>query len=1027
MSVVEMTPTSSSTQASPAIPPAPSFSDFKFSIIGQPPQLLKRLATPAPDFRPPPTSSQMQVEHPSPSTPSYSPVWPSSFQRLESEDNSSHTFQKDMFIPGARANELAAGQKPIAIMDSVLRSSLSRSNHADPEATPSQPQRPHGVPLVIDSHNYVDSASTALGLATNTSSQATTVIHNELPLAVPSVSPPFHTLTSSRHLAAREKQDSPSGHRPSVQRVLQLQSSLAVSYESALLAFERAERALALAHETYDAARASLSATAKARAHFHAMTILDHDEWTPHTRQRGVMANDLEATNKFSRSTIAEQVQDQSTKETKDHQHLLQLAGSQNDSSILSGVLTKSLNHHVTDLEREADDARLAWSSYTVEKLSGTADAGLNAALMHKADVQAGLIDGDQAPDLRGIAHIGVPVGLGASSSHWTPRASGTLPVFVNLAADPLVPGDRPQQSETRDKEPSSLPLLPTTSNQSRSSQAATQALSLGVTLSMLSADRAPAEKNKEESNTEHRRGPIVDFPKTHQSTTASAGNDARACLSPIHPRDSLAPRYPGKPLRYQAPQLAMASAGNDARACLSPIHPRDSLAPRNSGKSLQYQASPSAFPDTSFEDIVDKLAGVYDDEDSHADIQHLKHEETDPDLKLWTESETQPLHNRDGGLWSVKKDEDDEVVEGWNADLRREQSASGLSQINRRSSVGLEEKGAVVGGDSSVSSLPSSARNTPRSPSLHHRPDSRRPSVGIHETINDTESGSDVLIGAPGKPGTPTPNVEHPQNISTDRRAEGENDVTWKEQHAQASQNVERSAPKTPRGNELCRSHGPVDIQSRNTYKSTDIPPTSGGTLLQRLQPTLGEASRSNTAAAIPKVRQNPLQTPVPVVLGKRRHADDYHHTTPPNALVHPPKRRIFTKRCNPSPPSRNEEHQPITPLESRISGVPPYTNAHDYARPPSAPRRMHNDSSGPRNGYQHYGKGTISPPAKSQDPGDGVRLGLHRLVHGQGNRCLPEGDRVGPPRRTGKEPIPGDDRRGRGGMSLADRLRDP
>ncbi|KAG5350030.1 hypothetical protein C0989_000570 [Termitomyces sp. Mn162] len=332
----------------PSIPTPPSFADFKFSVIGQPPQLLKRISATSPDFRHSPTPIHMELQYPSrtgtPWTPGQSSQ-PSLQQRLSTDHSTGSDFE-GLYIPMDLSDHLP-DQKHIIESEALITSPLQSFQVFDEESVPTSTTRHASLHRSLDlreSHPIpaVSSSNTHATIALPTSPS--------LPIQTALVSGPLSVGASEAH------------HR-----------SKSHLYESALITLEKAKCTLKLAQETYDAAKAAFTAISMTQGHSPQTLVADAHQ--QHTNKIGIPrsfpSNDQEMTNAFEplvtvvsgHESLAQTVpfQKQPLQRTDYLAHHCPTTAPTKESRVQS--------HRMTELEREADDVRLAWSSLSAQKL----------------------------------------------------------------------------------------------------------------------------------------------------------------------------------------------------------------------------------------------------------------------------------------------------------------------------------------------------------------------------------------------------------------------------------------------------------------------------------------------------------------------------------------------------------------------------------------------------------------------------------------------------------------------------------
>ncbi|GLB45214.1 hypothetical protein LshimejAT787_2001190 [Lyophyllum shimeji] len=1100
--------TSSSPHATPTIPPPPSFTDVKFTIIGQP-QLLKRLATPAPDFRPSPTPSNMELQYPSRGPTPVPPGRPSLLQRLENAAiPTDSSFQDSMFIPQDPADQMTVDQKPV--IDGHAPASLPPADSIRDTANAGEDSL---RPPIKSSHVAANSDSPASHTvpeansskpAVNMTSRDTTVIQHESAVTLASSSstpsPPRPT-TPLPPATDRGNKDSAEVNPTSSQQILQIQYSMALSYESALLAFEKAERNLAQAQETYEATKASLAAVAKAQKHVNA--ALAPKSWAGPAS--GSADDDVEGRAMSDRTNDAD-ARARADADCSLVTHSERAMQPEESAALaLSAALERRLNRRVSELEREASDATLAWSLESVERVRS--GVGTRVPVQRAEDVQGRSAEEDRVIELDSRRRIDHDDSENSSASPVPMQAAVTSSFLDDHSADQGIARGYPEPPRIREHGPSSpshverttTPRLPT-------SQPITQVSPSYISPTTHSLVRAPSDVVHEEARTglpAHNptnqdagegRTPTWNASSRTPNPYACDGGETRACNASSQtpnpyacdggetPAWNASSRTPnpyacdgGETPAWNASSRTpnpYALGGGDTTAWNSssrmldqhaadagrrtpvpyadgwqtqtwdtssrtpsthaprPVHTADvppsdptcaaghtstgagltdvniaSISHERHETGQEEEDEESTVPSTPSEAVVDEL--LDDDSDDYESAQNTKTVEVGRNGKPGTAVASRLGHDHGGGL-AKDKDKDAEDDDDRKAGLEREGALTTSLRDSSRSSVAPEVGGTTAVRDSALSSAPSCTRSS-CSPSLPRLVDSDRPSVDSQEATHDRENASDAIRDTAGEPDPRSAGVLI--NSQGPNREEGKGVVDRSEVAGHGS--TEKAVKESRLG-------------------TTGTPHAAGkcsrGSLLQRLQLPLEDPARPTATPATAAANSDPLRTPSPVVLGKRRHDD--HSATSTNADIPSPKRRVFSAPHKPPP------------------GPPPRSLG---PRTPSAPRQMYQDGYTPappplQRSYDRYvptfgntqlhGRRSLTPRDRLREHGDGVRLGAHRLLdaprawnsYRPGEANSPRDQGVPSRFEEGRDRVqPARDIRGRAGMSLADRLRDP
>ncbi|KAG6845095.1 hypothetical protein H0H87_000794 [Tephrocybe sp. NHM501043] len=347
--------------APPVIPSPPNFADFQFSVIGQAPRLLRRIASPPPDFeyQPSPTPSEMDLQYPSSSgTPFLTPATqpqPSLEQRLQSTAFSTSISEDPYTDPMDLTNDLEQKpiidiQKPLPPIQSYMDESKCTNITGKTEFLTAQ--------LPTQLRSALNDNVSSFGLPAS-SSVATPVAHH-LAISSPSSQPPQTNILTLN--PSSPSKDSSETHTIPIP---QIHSAWALPYESALIAFEKAKQNLIIAQETYDAAKASLTAITLAKDSF-TRSLAAHLFYHQKCESRGPNApstSTLSQDHEMTSPTDHHPFRLQKTLPTSQHLPIpptADLPTSQNrrDPMWAEG---QAQRRRMLELEQEADDVRRAW------------------------------------------------------------------------------------------------------------------------------------------------------------------------------------------------------------------------------------------------------------------------------------------------------------------------------------------------------------------------------------------------------------------------------------------------------------------------------------------------------------------------------------------------------------------------------------------------------------------------------------------------------------------------------------------
>ncbi|KAG5651650.1 hypothetical protein H0H81_007960 [Sphagnurus paluster] len=319
----------------PSIPPVPGFSDLRFSVIGTP-RLLKRISSPAADFDRRRSSLFSTNDESDDSSIVYATTSsrpPSRARMRRVERDSMDSLQRDMFAYTGSDLTDAEQQRPVVNLPSSLRPPT-----CSPTPVPGPSQVLQGVNMVLSASSCHDNflrpefQNVWSEPSTSLSSSATAKSHPKA--ATPpsnTVSQPTTSPTPSQFIRAQH---------------FMLESS----HQNAVLVFENAKRGLLLAQEIYEAAKAGVTATSTAKARSDALIRhLDECKHASDTPRAGTDTRDLSSTSSPSTGSSAAQIM----------------------GAVDHGILA--------ELEKEADDVRLAWMSsghHQVSTQDGTQVAG---------------------------------------------------------------------------------------------------------------------------------------------------------------------------------------------------------------------------------------------------------------------------------------------------------------------------------------------------------------------------------------------------------------------------------------------------------------------------------------------------------------------------------------------------------------------------------------------------------------------------------------------------------------------------
>ncbi|KAG6914884.1 hypothetical protein DXG01_014742 [Tephrocybe rancida] len=343
--------------------PAPSFADFKFKVIGQLPNLLKRMGTPSSDFRHSPTPMDMDLEYPSRSetpwtgTPTHTPLQ----GRLSDSANYSTWSSSDgLYLPMTIMDDSQPEQKPTIGSQTPITTFPLAPNTMAGGVT-------DGTSIISATGHTTSSIEPSTSNSPVVAVAQAMTTHTPTPPPLPFLTPP-------------KPEETPLTYTISTQQLQYIQSAWALSYESALIAFEKAERSLASAQETYDATKAALAAITRAREPLTQPPTTDKssqptsdshppdisDSASPKYHQ---MTNTSDPRNgSLSQNLISQQsvpVAPQHPIPTPDSPH-----PSLHVRLNAVSAEKRELNRRMFELEQEADDVRRAWSISSVQQPS---------------------------------------------------------------------------------------------------------------------------------------------------------------------------------------------------------------------------------------------------------------------------------------------------------------------------------------------------------------------------------------------------------------------------------------------------------------------------------------------------------------------------------------------------------------------------------------------------------------------------------------------------------------------------------
>ncbi|KAG6876846.1 hypothetical protein C0993_012641 [Termitomyces sp. T159_Od127] len=334
-----------STADQPSIPPPPTFADFKFSVIGQPPQLLKRMgATPPLEFRHSPTPMHLDLQYPSRAgTPWTSAVTsqPSLQQRLESTNYHTDSISDGHHL-SMDVSEHPTERKPIIDSEQPIRSPFQSLD--DPTSLSKQTSC-HSPPQSYESQAPQPSLSNTQNIAIRCS-------------PIPTIS--SSSFQNGSSLGPISSSGASETHQSSKPQQIQIHFDAKLLYESAFIAFEKAERGLKSAQETYDAAKATL--TAIVTRFPQALTADACQRYT----------SKIVASKSSTSATLGDSVDPGVTEVFRDVIGL-QYGPKQPIQQLDYPTFPaeqRAIGRRITELEQEADDVQLAWRSLSAQRCS---------------------------------------------------------------------------------------------------------------------------------------------------------------------------------------------------------------------------------------------------------------------------------------------------------------------------------------------------------------------------------------------------------------------------------------------------------------------------------------------------------------------------------------------------------------------------------------------------------------------------------------------------------------------------------
>ncbi|KAG5641168.1 hypothetical protein DXG03_005865 [Asterophora parasitica] len=348
----QLMPSSNSHSSAPPSNPAPLFSEVKFSTIGQQPQLLKRFSTPGLDYQPEsqssPTPSHFELQYPSPSHTPPASARPSLLQLIGDRPD-----PQNFFIPMDPADPMAIERNPSIHSDRATASSssgmtsMSISDRSENSRLPDPSQAPMDIDPPI---------STTPQQNLHTSS-----FHSVQPQTATAVirSGPPSLTSRHHHKNSTTSTNIPIGALPpnipaSPQHLLH--SALELTYQSTSRALDLAGRNLASAQEAFDAARKSFAAAHNALQAHSAVS-----------RQTAPMAGTSASAPSLALSSYAREGPGNPTAHHSATPSATQMRTSSLSFAFADALATKLRS--LTELEREADAVRQAWSSAHAEQV----------------------------------------------------------------------------------------------------------------------------------------------------------------------------------------------------------------------------------------------------------------------------------------------------------------------------------------------------------------------------------------------------------------------------------------------------------------------------------------------------------------------------------------------------------------------------------------------------------------------------------------------------------------------------------
>ncbi|KAG6890277.1 hypothetical protein C0992_002426 [Termitomyces sp. T32_za158] len=329
---------------------------FTFSLIGQPPQLLKRMGAKPPfEFKHSPTPMYMDLQYPSRAgTPwtsaETSPAQPTLQQRLESTNYPTNSTSDGHHLPMEVSADLTERKSIIDSGHHIMSPFQSFNESTSPP-----------LKQTASLHSSLTSHEPQVSQAPFSNTHTTMAIQCSSLSTMPSSS--SQTGPTSESLSSISGSETLQSSKPP--EFPQINSEIKSLYESALIAFEKAELGLESAQETYGAAKATLTAIVTRFPQ-----ALAADAYQQHTSKvstsRSPPSSYLGDSADLVITEVSRDITQLQTWPVIQKQPIQRL----NHTTLTAEQ--RGFVRRITEIEQEADDVRMAWSSLSAERSSIT-------------------------------------------------------------------------------------------------------------------------------------------------------------------------------------------------------------------------------------------------------------------------------------------------------------------------------------------------------------------------------------------------------------------------------------------------------------------------------------------------------------------------------------------------------------------------------------------------------------------------------------------------------------------------------